>query len=543
MQTFDYIVIGAGSAGCVLADKLSESGRHSVLVLEAGGTDRKFWIKVPIGYGQLFHEGRVNWKYETEPCKALNNQTSYWPRGKVLGGSSSINALCYVRGLSTDFDDWRELGNSGWGWSDVLPQFERFERFVDVDGVSENNNPLYVSNVYQQMHPLKEYFKSAASELGLNYHNHMNGADGEGFAPYQINTKSGMRCSAADAFLRPALKRHNTQLQSNAHVRRILFKGNIAVGVEYAHKGQIKQVHATREVILSAGAVNSPMLLQQSGVGPLSLLQQHGIIVIHNSPAVGQNLQDHLAVNYKYIAKVPTLNNELRSLTGKLWAGMKYMLLRRGPLSLSVNQNGGFVRSSAELDRPDLQIYFNPISYSTAEKSSKGAALNIDPYAGFILSFQPCRPSSRGQINITSADPIAKPSIEPNYLSTDKDIEDVIAGGRYIQRLSETEAMRALISKTLAPDLNTMNDDELLSDFRARAGTVFHPVGTCAMGINPTTSVVGPDLKVHGVERLRVVDASIFPTLTSGNTNAPTIMVAHKGADLILADVILDPVK
>jgi choline dehydrogenase len=537
MAEFDYIVIGAGSAGCVLADKLSESGRHRVLILEAGGSDRKFWVKVPIGYGHSFYNENINWMYETKPCEALNDQTSYWPRGKVLGGSSSINALCYFRGLPSDFDDWRDLGNTGWGWEDVLPQFQRFERFVNVENVEENNNPLYISNVYHDMHPLKDYFKRAASELGVAYNNHMNGPDPEGFGPYQINTKNGMRCSAADAFLRPALRRHNVQLESKAHATRILFQGKTAVGVEYCQGGVTRQVRAAREVIVSAGAVNSPMLLQQSGVGPASLLQQHNIDIVHNSPAVGKNLQDHLAISYAYIANVPTLNDELHSWAGKLWAGMKYTLLRKGPLSLSVNQNGGFVRSAGDLDRPDLQLYFNPISYSIDDEASKRPVMNPDPYSGFILSFQPCRPSSRGHLQITSANPFDNPEIVPNYLSTDKDIEDVIAGGRYIQRLSHTTAMRELTKETLNLTLKDSNDEDIVADFRSRAGTVFHPVSTCSMGTDIRTSVVCPTLKVHGLNQLRVVDASVFPTLTSGNTHAPTIMVAHKGADLILADV------
>ena len=538
MEEFDYIIVGAGSAGCVLADKLSENGQPKVLVLEAGATDRRFWIRVPIGYGRTFNNPSVNWMYETEHCETLNNQTSFWPRGKVVGGSSSINALCYFRGLPSDFDHWRDLGNSGWGWEDVLPQFQRFERFVNVEGEVENNNPLYVSNVYEDLHPLKEYFKRAADEMGVSYTHHMNGPISEGFASYQITTKNGVRCSAADAFLRPALKRPNVHMETNAQATRILFEGKTAVGVEYSRQGVAKQVRALREVILAGGAINSPMLLQQSGVGPANLLQKLGIAVVCDSDAVGKNLQDHLALSYKFMANVPTLNNELHGWMGKLWAGLKYTLARKGPLSLSVNQNGGFVRSSAEQKQPDLQLYFNPISYSTIATGKKRLVMNPDPYPGFILCYQPCRPSSRGELNISSADPFSKPIIAPNYLSTDKDIKDVIAGARYIQKLAQTEAMRALTKVALGPALAQMTDEDIVADFRARAATVYHPVGTCSMGVDPNTSVVSPRLKVHGLEQLRVMDASVFPTLTSGNTHAPTMMVAHKGADLVLADVI-----
>ena len=536
MREYDYIIVGAGSAGCVLADKLSENGRHRVLVLEAGGTDRHFWVKVPIGYGRTYYDEKINWMYETQPCEGLNNQPSYWPRGKLIGGSSSINAMCYVRGLPGDFDDWRDLGNTDWGWDNALAQYQRFERFVGVAGVAENDNPLYVSNVYKNMHPLKEYFRRAAGEMGLAYHENMNGEEPEGFGPYQINTKNGMRCSAADAFLRPALKRKNVDLESHAHATRILFEGSSAVGIEFQQNGTLQQARACNEVIVSAGAINSPTLLQLSGVGSAGLLNQHGISVVHDSPKVGQNLQDHLGISYNYIAKVPTLNDELHSWPGKIWAGMKYVFARKGPLSLSVNQNGGFVRSTPDQDRPDLQLYFNPVSYSTTQLANKRPLMNPDPYPGFILSFQPCRPTSRGRLEIVSANPFDKPAIVPNYLSTEKDIQDVIAGGRFIRRLSQTPAMTELVRETLEPNLENMSDNDIVDDFKLRAGTVFHPVGTCMMGTDARYCVVDSRLKVHGVSNLRVVDASIFPTLTSGNTNAPTMMVAHTGADLILAD-------
>ncbi|MFT4825370.1 MAG: choline dehydrogenase [Halioglobus sp.] len=536
MPDFDYIIVGAGSAGCVLADKLSASGRFKVLLLEAGGSDRKFWIKLPIGYGRTFYDDKINWMYETQPSPGLNNQTSYWPRGKVLGGSSSINAMCYARGLPSDFDEWSALGNKGWDWNSVLSYYNQFERFIGDGESDRNDGTLSINNVYPQMHALKEYFKDAAADMEIPYHLNLNGDGAEGFGPYQINTHNGMRCSSADAFLRPALKRKNLTLECNALTTRIVFDGKTAIGIEYEKKGKTHRVFASRETVLAAGAVNSPTLLQHSGVGPVELLKRHGVDVVHDSPAVGRNLQDHLGINYNYIAKVPTLNNELHSWAGKIWAGIKYVLLRKGPLALSVNQNGGFVRSSPELDRPDLQLYFNPVSYSTTQMGNKRPLMNPDPYSGFILSFQPCRPSSRGYLEISSANPADKPNIFPNYLSTDEDVRDVIAGGRFIRRLADTPSMKRLIKETLEPNLETMSDDEIVDDFRARAGTVFHPVSTCRMGIDPTMHVVDPTLKVYGVENLRVIDASVFPTLTSGNTNAPTMMLAHKGADLILSD-------
>ena len=532
MDAYDFIIVGAGSAGCVLADRLSADGRHKVLVLEAGGSDRKFFIKMPIGYGKTFFDEKVNWKYETEPEPGLNGRTSYWPRGKVIGGSSSINAMCYVRGLPTDFDDWRDMGNPGWGWADVLPYFERSETFVDAAGNEHGKGPLYISDVYKQMHPLKNYYKAAAREMGLPVSESMiRQPEGVGF--YQINTRNGVRCSAADAFLRPALKRGNVRLESHAEVTRILFDGRVATGIEYVKGGERHVVKARREVILSGGSINSPKLLQLSGVGPGGLLKKHGIDVVLDQKNVGANLQDHLGISYFYRATVPTLNNQLAPWWGKLLLGMRYILTRSGPLSLSVNQGGGFVRSDEKQSRPNLQLYFNPISYKT-ETVGERRLMHPDPYPGFIMSFQPCRPSSRGHLEIRSTNTADKPAIHPNYLSTNQDIEDVIAGGRLIQRMAATPTIQKLIKSAEDPDVSAMNDDQIVQDFRERSGSIFHPVSTCMMGNDPRTSVVDNALKVHGIARLRVIDASVFPTVTSGNTNAPTMMVAQKAADMIV---------
>lgn len=532
---FDYIIVGSGSAGSVLAERLSADRTARVLVLEAGGSDRKFFIKMPIGYGRTFFDERINWKYETEPESAIDSRRSYWPRGRVIGGSSSINAMVYCRGLPVDFDSWEKLGNAGWGWSDVLPYFQRSERRVDAQGNAAQGGPLYVSDVSAELHPLRRHFFAAAREVGLPYTEDFNGSSPEGVGSYQINTWKGMRCSAADAFLRPALQRDNLRLMTHALVHRVLFEGRRAVGVEFEQDGQVFVAHARREVILSAGAVNSPQLLQLSGVGPAELLKRHGIPVVLDNEAVGGQLQDHLGINYYYKATEPTLNNLLHPMHGKLWAGLRYVLTRKGPLSVSVNQSGGFVRADALGSAPDTQLYFNPVTYSTAPEG-KRPLMNPDPFAGFIISFQPCRPKSRGRIDIRSADPRVSPQIRPNYLSEPEDVEAVIAGGRLIQQMVRTQALRGLIKEAIEPDLGGMSDEQILEDFRQRCGSVFHPIGTCGMGPDARTSVVDTRLRVHGIERLRVVDASIFPTITSGNTNAPTIMVAQKAADLILAD-------
>ncbi|MCZ4280872.1 GMC family oxidoreductase N-terminal domain-containing protein [Kiloniella laminariae] len=535
MDQFDFVVVGAGSAGCVLADRLSEDGRYNVLVLEAGGSDRKFWIKVPIGYGRTFYDPAVNWQYETETDAGLNGRTSYWPRGKVLGGSSSINAMVYVRGLPGDYQDWRDLGNIGWGWDDVLPAFKRSECFIGRDGQRRGTGKLHVTDPYNDMHPLKHFYMRAAQEMSLPICEDMNGEDPEGAGFFQITTQNGFRCSSADAFLRPALKRQNVQLITGATVSRVLFEGKRATGVTYRKNGRLCRVLAQKEVILSGGSINTPKILQLSGIGPGALLQQHGINIVHEKSAVGRNLQDHLGINYYYKSRVPTLNDELYPWWGKLWAGMKYVLLRKGPLSLSVNQGGGFVKTRPDLARANVQLYFNPVTYTTAPAGTR-PLMNPDPYSGFIIAHQPCRPTSRGYLEIRSRDPEDAPVIHPNYLSTNEDIENVIEGGHLIRELMNTPSIRDLVTEVIEPDLRKMSDAEIVEDFRQRGGSNFHPVSTCMMGPDEKTAVVDNRLKVYGVEGLRVVDASVFPTVTSGNTNAPSIMVGQRGADFILSD-------
>ncbi len=529
---FDYIIVGAGSAGCVLAERLSADGGHRVLLLEAGGTDSSFWIKTPIGYGRTFADASVNWKYQAAPSPGLGGRTMYWPRGRVLGGSSSINALVYCRGMPADFEDWRQMGNPGWGWDEVRPYFEKSERRVDPEGRARGSGALDVKDVRPFLHPLRRHWFAAAAELGLPVSEDFNGAHPEGVGCYEVTIRHGRRWSAADAFLRPALRRGNITLVTRAWASKIRFEGRRALGVEYVHDGVSHYASASREVIVSAGAVNSPQLLQLSGIGPGALLQSFGIPVVLDNPAVGGNLQDHLAVSYSFKATEPTLNDQLNSALGKLRAGVRYLLTRTGPLSLSVNQFGGFLRADPDASRPDVQLYFNPITYGAGDSNRK--RIDVDPFSGFILCFQPTRPTSRGRIDIAGPDFREPPLIAPNYLSTEKDERDVVHGGQLIQRIAGTVAMRSLIRAPIAPDLDKLDAAGLLADFRARAATVYHPVSTCRMGAHSEDSVVDPALRVHGIAGLRVVDASVFPTVTSANTNAPTLMVAQKAADLIL---------
>jgi choline dehydrogenase len=534
-EEFDYIIVGAGTAGCVLAARLTEGGKYTVLLLEAGGSDRSIWIQMPIGYGRTFFDKRINWMYDTQPVAALDGRSSYWPRGKVIGGSGSINAMVYVRGQPRDFDDWRAQGNVGWGWDDVLPFFKKsedFDRRCDFHG---RGGPQHVTDIGPVAHPVCQYFFYTAQALGYRLSSDFNGENSEGVGYYHINTRGGWRASTANAFLRPARRRKTLSLRTKAHVTRILFGGRRAIGAEYTRNGQVFRAKARREVILCGGAVNSPQLLMLSGVGGADHLNSIGIEPLADIKAVGRNLQDHIAVSYFYKVKTPTLNDVLHPFTGKLRAALRYMADRAGPLSLSVNQSGGFVRSDQGQPHPNLQLYFSPVSYTQSPLSER-KLLNPDPFSAFLLSHNPCRPASRGHIELACADPRAHPAIHPNYLAEQSDIDDVLAGNRLLRRLAQTRPLADIITEELIPGSATQGDEALLADFRARADTVYHPTSTCMMGPDPHNSVVDCRLRVHGLHGLRIIDASIFPTITSGNTNAPTVMVAEKGAMMVLED-------
>ena len=531
MDHFDYIIIGAGSAGCVLAERLSRNRNTRLLILEAGGSDKRFWIKTPIGYGRTFADPAVNWRYQTLPSAGLNGRSMYWPRGRVVGGSSSINALVYCRGMPADFDAWRDMGNPGWGWADVKPYFERSERRVDALGRVHSEGSLDVQDVTPYLHPMRRNWLDAAAELGLPVSSDFNGEQPLGLGCYQVTIRHGVRRSAADAFLRPALHRPYVKLLTRAWASKIRIEARRARGVEYWHDGAARYA-AAGEVLLCSGTVNSPQLLQLSGVGPAARLAAHGIEPLLDSPAIGAHLQDHLAVVYSYRATMRTLNDELHSNLGKLRAGLRYILARRGPLALSVNQFGGFLRAHPMSAGADVQLYFNPVTYAAGDATRR--RIQVDAFSGFYLCFQPTRPTSVGRIDIASPDYRVAPAIAPNYMSTQKDAEDVVQGGRLLQAIARTRAIRELIREPIAPDLGAMGPEEMLADFRARAATVYHPVGTCRMGRSSADAVVDAYLRVHGISGLRVVDASVFPSVTSANTNAPTLMVAQKAADMIL---------
>jgi choline dehydrogenase len=535
-MTFDYVIVGAGSAGCVLAERLSADGRNSVAVLEAGGSDRHLYISMPLGYGKTFYDSNVNWMYAAEPDPGLNGQRDHWPRGKVIGGSSSINAMVYVRGAREDYEEWQSLGNPGWGWKDVLRCFKAIENTeAGADEHRGAGGPLFIARNDDQLHPLYAAYVAACQQAGLPYNPDFNGAGQEGVGHYQLTVRDGRRNSAARAFLYPALKRPNLQLFTEAFVQNLQFDGRRCTGVSYLQGGQLKNLKAGREVIVAAGAINSPQLLQISGLGPAGLLSAHGITVVQDLPQVGRNLQDHVGLNYTYRMTQPTLNDELRPWTGKLRAGLRYLLQRRGPLSLSINQGGGFFRTSSRHKLPNMQLYMQAFS-TLLLKAGERPITNPDPFPGLSIGLSNCRPTSRGFIEIRSADPAVHPRIVANAYSTDEDVQEMLDAVKFIRRIAAQPAIAGLIAEELRPGSAIQSDTELIHDFRQRSGTVYHASCTCRMAPSPADGVVDARLRVHGVSGLRVCDASAFPKLISGNTNAACMMIGWRGAELVIAD-------
>lgn len=525
--TYDYVIVGAGSAGCVLANRLSASGRDSVLLLEAGPADSSPWIHLPIGYGKTMFHTALNWGFHTEPEPAMHRRKIYWPRGRCLGGSSSINGLIYVRGQAADYDRWEALGNVGWGWRDVLPQFIAAERNARGAGPLHGaDGPLNVSDIAEK-HELMEAIIAAAESIGVARNDDFNGERQEGVGYFQLNTRRGLRCSSATAYLKPARSRHNLRIETEAQATRLLFEGQRAVGVCYQQGDRVESVLAAREVVLAAGAVQSPQLLELSGIGDAKRIGRLGIEPVHHLPGVGENLQDHLQLRLMYkVAKPITTNDDLRTLTGHLRIGFKWLLQRRGPLAIGINQGGLFTRVMPESTTPDVQFHFGTLS-------AEMAGAQPHPWSGCTFSVCQLRPESRGSVHATSPDPFAPPAIQPHYLSADTDCRTTVAALRFARRLAAAEPLRPYLTEEYRPGPGGRTDADLLEFARAYGATIFHPVGTCRMG-DDAQAVVDRRLRVHGITGLRVVDASIMPTLVSGNTHAPTVMIAEKAAAMIL---------
>jgi choline dehydrogenase len=533
---FDYVIVGSGSAGSVLAERLGQDPRRRILVLEAGGSDMRFFVQMPLGYGKTFYDRRVNWAYQTEPDPGLAGQRDYWPRGRIIGGSSSINAMVYIRGHASDYADWEAAGNPGWGWAEVRAAYRAMEdNEAGGDEWRGTGGPLFVSANRADTHPLVARYIAACEGVGLRHNPDFNGAEQEGAGIYQLTVKGGRRNSAARAFLHPAVRRGNVQVLTGAQATRVLWEGRRAVGVEYLRGGVRQIARARAEVILACGAVNTPQLLMLSGVGPGAMLAAHGIGALVDNPNVGAHLNDHQGLNYTYRMKVPTLNDVLRPWWGKAWVGVQYLLARRGPLAKSINAGGGFFRTDPGLSRPNMQLYMQAFS-TLLPKPGERPILTPDPFPGMSLGLSNCRPTSRGRIELASPDPLAPPRIVQNAYGTDQDVAEMLAAVKMLRRIAAEAPLAEVIAEELRPGPAVQRDEDLIADFRARSGTVYHPSCTARMGPDAGSAVVDARLRVHGVEGLRVCDASVFPTLIAGNTNAPAMMVGWKGAEIIAAD-------
>ena len=534
-QEFDYIVVGAGSAGCVLAARLSEDPSTRVLLLEAGPADRSLWIHLPIGYGKTMWSPTYNWCFHTDPDPNMNGRKIYWPRGKTLGGCSSINGLIYIRGQREDFDHWAALGNAGWRFDEVLPYF------IKAEGNQRGSNPLHggdgplkVSDIGAK-HELIEAFIGGAQQIGVPRTDDFNGAHQEGAGYFQLNTWKGWRCSTAKAYLAPARQRGNLRIETEAMAAGIDFDGARASGVRWRQGGVMKSATAKAEVLLAAGAIQSPQLLQLSGIGPAELLQQHGITPKRVLPGVGENLQDHLQMRLIFeCAKPITTNDQLNSWFGQLKLGLQWLLFRSGPLAVGINQGGCFMR--ALHDDAGQPVAATPdIQFHVATLSADMAGGKVHPFSGFTLSVCQLRPESRGHIRIRSTDPFAPPSMQPNYLSTELDRRTAVAAVKAARAIAAAPAMQPYVTREVKPGPEAGDDAALLEFCRNQGATIFHPSGTCRMG-NDAMAVLDERLRVHGVPGLRVVDCSAMPTLVSGNTNAAAVMMAEKAADMIRQD-------
>lgn len=526
-DSFDFIIVGAGSAGSLLAARLAESSEHSVLVLEAGGSDRRLWVHVPIGFAKTILDKSINWAYQTEPQAELNNRSIYWPRGKLLGGSGAINGLVHIRGQHEDFESWKRSGCEGWGWDDVLPYFKRMEdHYLGASPLHGAGGPIAVHKP-QDRSPLGQALIEAAARSGIPPNDDFNGETQAGAGDYDLTIRNGRRSNSAMGALKPALRTGRVRLELNAMVQRVIFEGSRATGVQFrVGNGPVMSVRAKREVVLCGGAINTPQLLMLSGIGSADSLKAHGIKVVADRPEVGRNLQDHLVARFVFKTKRPiTLNDQMKSFWGRLGIGMNYVFRRRGALTYAAAQAGMFFKSEGSVPRVDVQAFFSPYS-------ADGAGKSLHSFSAFTLTLTQSWPTSRGYIALRDADPSTAPIIQPNYFSTAHDREFFVKAIRRTRQILDAEPIRSEISEEFKPGPMVRTDDQIIDYVRSTASTCFHPCGTCRMGADED-SVVDLQLRVRGVDGLRIADASVMPSLTSGNINAPVLMIAEKAAEMM----------
>ncbi|WP_068115078.1 GMC family oxidoreductase [Tropicimonas marinistellae] len=524
--TYDYVIVGAGSSGCVLANRLSEQPETRVLLLEAGGSDNYHWVHIPVGYLYCIGNPRTDWGYKTQPCDGLLGRSLLYPRGRLIGGCSSINGMLYLRGQAADYDGWRQMGLSGWGWDDVLPYFMKSEDYYEgADDAHGAGGELRVEE--QRLHwEILDAWKAAAVAAGIPETSDFNRGDNFGVGYFKVNQRKGWRWSAAKGFLKPARSRPNLTVMTKSQAERLIFDGRRAVGVRFRREGQLAEVRARGEVILASGSIGSPQILQLSGVGPGDLLQSHGIDVLHENAGIGANLQDHLQIRCAYkVQNVLTLNTMSATMLGKARIGLEYLLTRSGPMSMAPSQLGAFAYSSPDVATPDLEFHVQPVTLD---------AFGQPPHDFPAITASVCnlRPESRGHVRIASPKPSDHPEIQPNYLSTERDRLVAARAIRLTRKVMEQAPLAQYSPEEFKPGPQCQTDAELAEGAGRIASTIFHPIGTARMGTDPE-AVVDAELRVNGVERLRVVDASVMPCITSGNTNAPTIMIAEKAADMI----------